>query len=96
MRGNLGQDKTEAWLKQRVFGLGLYKIMERYCRECLECQKQSGYKPTKVPLVSMPQSVRLFERIALDIAGPFPRSNVGYHYALVVVDYPTRFPDAIP
>lgn len=43
-----------------------------------------------LPLVKKP-----FNCIAMDIAGPFPRSNAGYQYVLVIIDYATRFPEAI-
>jgi len=39
-----------------------------------------------------------FERIAVDIAGPFPGSDRGNRYLLVTMDYFTKWPDvyAIP
>ena len=35
-----------------------------------------------------------FERIAIDVAGPFPRSNLGNKYVLVAMDYFTKWPEA--
>ena len=32
----------------------------------------------------------------MDIVGPLPRSIKGYKYILVVCDYATRYPEAIP
>lgn len=46
--------------------------------------------------MSMPWITRPFERIVLDIAGPFPKSNAGYQYILVIIDYAMRFLDMIP
>ena len=37
-----------------------------------------------------------FERIAMDIVGPLPRNWRGNQYILVVQDYATRYPEAIP
>ena len=37
-----------------------------------------------------------FERIAMDIVGPLPRSRRGNQYILVVCDYATRYPEAVP
>ena len=39
-----------------------------------------------------------FERIAIDIAGPFPESDRGNRYLLVAMDYFTKWPEvyAIP
>lgn len=89
MGEHLGRDKTEAWLKQRVFWPSLYKMVERYCAECPECQKTGGTKPTRTPLVPLPVTGQPFNRIALDIVGPFPHSQTGYQFILVIIDYVT-------
>ena len=39
---------------------------------------------------------KLFQRIAMDIVGPLPRSNNGNKYILTICDYATRCPDTIP
>uniref|UniRef100_A0AAQ4PFW0 Integrase catalytic domain-containing protein n=1 Tax=Gasterosteus aculeatus aculeatus TaxID=481459 RepID=A0AAQ4PFW0_GASAC len=44
-----------------------------------------------LPLVEVP-----FERIGLDLIGPFHRSARGYRFVLVLVDYATRYPEAVP
>jgi len=38
----------------------------------------------------------LFESIAMDLIEPLDRSSRGYHFVLVVVDYATRCPEAMP
>jgi hypothetical protein len=35
-----------------------------------------------------------FERIAIDVAGPFPRSDQGNRYLLIAMDYFTKWPEA--
>ena len=37
-----------------------------------------------------------FERVAMDIVGPLPKTKSGHRYILVLVDYATRYPEAIP
>ena len=37
-----------------------------------------------------------FSRIAMDIVGPLPRSRSGNRYVLVVCNYATLYPEAIP
>ena len=44
-----------------------------------------------LPIVSEP-----FSRIAMDIVGPLPRSRAGNQYILVLCDYATRYPEAVP
>jgi hypothetical protein len=35
-----------------------------------------------------------FERIAIDVAGPFPQSDRGNRYLLIAMDYFTKWPEA--
>ena len=37
-----------------------------------------------------------FTRIGMDVVSPLPRSSSGHKYILVVCDYATRYPEAIP
>ncbi len=36
-----------------------------------------------------------FERIGMDLIGPLERSARGHRFALVLVDYATRYPEAV-
>jgi hypothetical protein len=36
----------------------------------------------------------LFEKIAIDVAGPFPRNDQGNRYLLIAMDYFTKWPEA--
>ena len=44
-----------------------------------------------LPVISEP-----FSQVAMDIVGPLLRSRAGNRYVLVVCDYATRYPEAIP
>ncbi|KAL0169058.1 hypothetical protein M9458_037280, partial [Cirrhinus mrigala] len=43
-----------------------------------------------------PARSSLFERIGMDLVGPLPRSARGHEHILVIVDYATRYPEAVP
>ena len=43
-----------------------------------------------LPLIGKP-----FQRIAMDVIGPLPRSNNGNKYILAICDYATRYPEPI-
>ena len=66
------------------------------CRTCAECQKTAPGRKLRAPLVPLPIIEESFQRIAMDIVGPLPRSRAGNKYILVVCDYATRYPEAIP
>ena len=50
----------------------------------------------RAPLVPLPVTTTPFRRIAMDIVGPLPRSRSGNRFVLIICDYATRFPKAIP
>nr|XP_015210947.1 PREDICTED: uncharacterized protein LOC107078390 [Lepisosteus oculatus] len=95
MGGHLGVKKTSERLLSRFFWPGIYKAVEKYCRECPECQK-SAPQPYRNPLIPLPIIETPFERIGMDLVGPLIRTTKGHQYILVIVDYATRYPEAIP
>ena len=45
-----------------------------------------------MPLVDQP-----FQKVAIDLVGPIaPASDAGHRYILTLVDYATRYPEAVP
>lgn len=44
-----------------------------------------------MPITSVP-----FERIAIDLVGPLPKGKGGFQYIMVLIDYATRYPEAVP
>jgi hypothetical protein len=57
---------------------------------------QKGKVP-KVPLEMMPLIDTPFKRVAVDLVGPiYPPSEQEHRYILTLVDYTTRYPDAVP
>jgi len=98
MAGHLGYKKT----LDRIWGLfywpGMCADIRRYCISCDRCQKVSPKgKVSKVPLEKMPLMDEPFRRIAVDLIGPIsPPSDRGHRFILVVVDYATRYPEAVP
>lgn len=69
---------------------------KQFCDSCPKCQLHSPYKPPLVPQIPLPIIEVPFERIGLDIVGPLPKTALGHKYILVILDYATRFPEAVP
>lgn len=97
LAGHLGNKKTRERILQNFFWPGIFIDVARYCRSCPECQRStSKTKVPKVPLVSIPPMDEPFRRVAIDIVGPLPMTEQKNRYILVVCDYATRFPEAVP
>ena len=96
MAGHMGKTKTARRILQRFYWPTLYKDVADYCRSCSECQKAAPRSMIRAPLVPLPVMEAPFERIAMDIVGPLPKSRVGNRFVLVICDYATRYPEAVP
>ena len=97
MGGHLGSKKTLDRLLSRFYWPGIIHDVSQHCKSCEACQKSSGRKSGKhAHLVSLPIIEEPFQRIAMDIVGPLIRSKSGNKFILVICDYSTRYPEAVP
>uniref|UniRef100_K7EXE6 Gypsy retrotransposon integrase-like protein 1 n=1 Tax=Pelodiscus sinensis TaxID=13735 RepID=K7EXE6_PELSI len=95
--GHLGVGKTCDRLEQNFYWPRMFGSVREYCRSCELCQKRKGSRgPRKAPLQPLPIIGEAFARVSMDIVGPLPRpSRNGKKYILVVVDFATRYPEAV-
>ena len=93
---HLGMEKTLELIKARFYWPGVKKEVENYCRSCPECQQVAPKPQHRNPLIPLPIITVPFSRIAMDLVGPLPRTSRGHQYILVILDYATRYPEAIP
>ena len=94
--GHLGRRKTAARIIRRFYWPTLFRDVADFCRSCDRCQKAGHKRASRAPMIPLPIIEEPFQRIAMDIVGPLPRSCAGHRYVLVVCDYATRYPEAIP
>ncbi|KAJ8044924.1 hypothetical protein HOLleu_07817 [Holothuria leucospilota] len=96
--GHQGSSRTYDKVCSSFIWPGLHADITRYCQSCDVCQRMCPKgRVSKVPLGSTPLLEEPFQRIAVDLVGPIkPSSARGHRYILVIVDYATRYPDAIP
>ena len=91
--GHLGKKTTEK-IQQRFYWPMLFRDVADFCRSCDQCQKAGHRRVRRVPMMPLPFIAESFDRIAMDIVGPLPRSRAGHRYTLVC-DYATRYPEAV-
>lgn len=97
MGGHQGIKKTTARVLREFFWAGVSADVTRYCRSCDICQRTipKGKVP-KAPLGRMPLIDAPFQRVAIDLVGPIvPITDRKHRYILTLVDYATRYPEAI-
>ncbi|XP_042866107.1 uncharacterized protein LOC122249376 [Penaeus japonicus] len=98
MGGHLGARKTKDRILSNFYWPGCAADVRRFCQSCDVCQR-TGKRGTvaKVPLQRTPLIDTPFKRVAIDIVGPIkPASSEGHRYILTLVDYATRYPEAVP
>lgn len=94
--GHMGRKKTAERILQRFYWPSLFRDVKEFCEACGECQKTAPGRKIRAPLIPLPVIDEPFHLIAMDIVGPLPRSHAGSKYILVICDYATRYPEAIP
>lgn len=97
MAGHQGIKRTIDRVLGSFYWPGVQEEVKRYVRSCDICQRAYPKgKVGKAPLGVMPLIDTPFERVAIDIIGPLkPVSRNGNRYILTMVDFATRYPDAV-
>ena len=98
MGGHLGIKKRTDKIQSAFYWPGIQGDVAHFCKSCDVRQKtvNKGSVP-KVPLQKMPLIDKPFKRVAIDLVGPIsPPSEEGHRYILTLVDFATRYPEAVP
>lgn len=97
MAGHLATRRTVSRILTEFYWPGVEADTKRYCRSCDICQKTVPKgKQVKAPLGKMPIIDVPFRRVAVDLVGPLvPITDKGNRYILTIVDYATRYPEAV-
>ncbi|KAI2642954.1 Retrovirus-related Pol polyprotein [Labeo rohita] len=93
---HLGVANTIQRISDRFHRPGLEADVRGFCQACPTCQITAPRTPPPSPLIPLPIIEVPFERIGMDLVGPLPKSARGHEHILVVVDYATRYPEAVP
>ncbi|GFS17524.1 Gypsy retrotransposon integrase-like protein 1 [Elysia marginata] len=90
--------RTKDKVLSNFYWPGVDGDVTRYCRSCDVCQRtvKKGIVP-RVPLEKVLLVDTRFKRVAMDIVGPInPPSEAGHRFILTLIDYATRYAEAVP
>ena len=98
MAGHLGIRKTLDRILLNFYWPGMFGDVRRFCKSCDICQRTVAKGTiTRAPVQNMPLVNVPFQKMSMDIIGPIaPMSDRRHRYILTVVDFATRYPEAIP
>ena len=96
--GHLMAKKTSDRVLANFWWPGVGADIKRHCKSCDICQRTIPQgRVTRVPMGRMPLMTAPFKRVAIDLIGPLkPISERGHMYILTMVDFATRYPEAVP
>ena len=89
--GHLRDAKIHSQLGKAYWWPNMHKDIISWCRTCEVCASRQVEKPIKPYLTPIPMS-GAFDQVGVDII-KFPRSSTGMTYAVVFVDYLTKWPE---
>ena len=92
--GHQGIAKTLRRVQQEAYWVGMAKDVQLYCTNCTVCQKTRPPLPPQVPLVNTPIG-KPWQMLAIDIL-VVPVSPNNNRYLLVIIDYFTKWAEAVP
>lgn len=93
--GHRGLDATMTVITARFWIPVLEKIVLRHIAKCNVCQRFAKANKFYSPNYSV-RSYDIFKHWGVDTVGPFSEDAEGNKYAIVAVDYLTRWPEVIP
>ncbi|XP_074928188.1 uncharacterized protein LOC142047712 [Chelonoidis abingdonii] len=97
LAGHQGIRRTRQRLLQNFYWPGVFTHVRQYCQSCDPCQRVGKARDKgKAALRPLPIIEEPFQKVAMDIVGPLSKmTRSGKKYILVVVDFATRYPEAV-
>ena len=92
--GHLREAKIHSQLSRHYWWPGMRHDITKWCRACLVCATRSVGKPIKPSLTPIPV-FGPFDRVGVDVL-QLPKSSHGNRYAVVFMDYLTKWPEVFP
>ena len=92
--GHLGEVKVHGELQRHYWWKGMRTDIARWTRGCLVCATHSTGRAPRPPLTPLPVAGP-FDRVGVDVV-QLPRSHDGNQYAVVYMDYLTKWPEVFP
>ena len=94
--GHQGRNKMVQLIQPFFHWPSMTKDCLAFVRKCDKCQRMDKAAPKHNTMQLREMTTVPFERVAVDLVGPFPTAVGGYRFMLTCIDMATRWPEAIP
>ena len=93
--GHLGVAKTLEMIQRKFYWSCFFERVEEFCKNCEICAKNKTVPRPRSPMKSIEVVPIPFYMIGVDIIGPLKTTDRGNKYILSVVDYYTKYAEAV-
>ena len=97
--GHVGSTRVLELATQRFYWPKMRDDVKRWAKGCKTCAMRKDFLPTPSPapmLAHDDASLTLFEKWSIDAMGPYPQTESGSKYLLVMLDQFSKWVDAVP
>lgn len=96
--GHLGMARTYQRLQYNYFWLGMRRDVMNWVSSCEKCGQfnTSPRQKVRAPQYTGPMKIKAFERVAMDVMGPFTKTTNGNLFLFTITDIATRWCEVIP
>lgn len=94
--GHRGILKSYMRIKKSYYWENLRKDVRDRVNRCIKCNLNKVKKRTKTEMCITDTPHRSFDKIAMDIVGPYPKTSTGNEYVLTIQDLLTKYVVLIP
>lgn len=94
--GHQGIERTSDLIKERYYWQSMDKDIAEYVQTCHKCneRKTTAQDAAPAPMKISSPLTKPFQKVALDIVGPLPKTHAGNQYILTFQDHFSKYPEA--
>lgn len=94
--GHLGVARTVDKIRRRYYWPKMERQITNYVLSCVDCQTRKRPQTRPTGLLMPISAQKPFEKVGIDLIGPFPLSLSGNRHVIIAVDYFTKWVIAQP
>ena len=91
LAGHLGQTRTLATFTKRFYWKKMEDHVCQYVRSCVSCQMRKSLPDKPAGMMTCIEVEFPFEKAGMDLLGPFPVTDKGNKYIVVMIEYLTKW-----
>ena len=94
--GHPGIVRMKRQLRRSYWWPGQDKAVETLVKHCAGCQQSDkSVAPTKVPTTTIPLPDKPWQKLAIDVTGPFLIAPQSSRFLVVLIDYHSKYPEVL-